>query len=1094
LVDQAEELFSAEAGQEARALLGLARDLFGASDGGASQLRLIVAATIRTDRYEVMQTAEELSGVDTLLFNDLKPMRTDRFRQVIDGPARRSTEGGHRLTLESHLVDRLLADASATTTAGGDTLPLLSGTMSRLFADYGHTGELTLAQYERMGGIDSVVQTEIDKLLSNDDSVRAKQLVLLREAFIPWLATVSDQDEPMRRIALWSDLPQASREMVEKFVDARILIRDRRRLGDGEGDAQDVVEIALESFLRQWEELAEWLRDEREHLKAADELLRDADRWQTSDQDPVYLYPGPLLEKAEKLAATPVYGRQLESTREFLVASRENVSQQQRRNAIRLWLVLAVTIVVAFVAVAGFFSARRSQAAAERSAQDATAQKLVAEAQAMLADTREGDDLQALHELLAANKLANQPNDRPLLDALVNRFSMLKVLKTEEPVIGVAFAKNGRRLALAEPAGIRIWDTSVPGWQDNIRDTGQRLAAGTAKLTSMAISPDGRMVAAGDDAGNVQVWDTSEQDPAGRVVGSKHEGRVTSVAFSRDGRIASAGVDGVVDISSPDGGPSPPIVTGAEIFSVAFSPSGDRLALGRADGTIQLFDVNNRAPVPSALRANAHIDGVMSVAFSPDGQFLASGGADNKVRLWRAMTVDPIREMSGHTATVTGVAFNANSTRIVSGGNDKTVQLFDVATGTRIGDPMRGHGGLVLAVDFVSDSNEIVSGGNEHTMRLWDAVMGQPISTAMTSRTGPVTDVAISPDGHEIASSGTDKTVRLWNADTGAQIDSLSHHTGAVTSVAFSPVGRVVATASTDGTIRLWRPGSDAAPTKYDAGRPLTAVEFDATGDRLASAGVDGQVTIWDIRSGRPALLENKDHAIVYGVAFDPKKRDRLASVSASGYLRMWQVTDGRQLWERDEATELPEAVRAEELLAQGYPGSLISVAFSPDGLRVASGGVDWTTAGGAVGFLQRWNVEDGSPVGEPIKVGNAVMGIAFSPGPTDPGGDQLVVASFDPYEVQLWNADTPGAAQFIFADHQAQVVSVAISPDGRRIVSGSADGSVRIWPNLPTVPADAAICAKLTSSMTEGEWDAWISEEIPYQPTCAEEPAGEPN
>ena len=72
----------------------------------------------------------------------------------------------------------------------------------------------------------------------------------------------------------------------------------------------------------------------------------------------------------------------------------------------------------------------------------------------------------------------------------------------------------------------------------------------------------------------------------------------------------------------------------------------------------------------------------------------------------------------------------------------------------------------------------------------------------------------------------------------------MSQHKGMVTSVAFSPVGRVVATASTDGTIRLWRPDNDATPTKYDAGRPLTAVEFDATGDHLAAAGVDGQVTI----------------------------------------------------------------------------------------------------------------------------------------------------------------------------------------------------------------------------------------------------------
>ena len=160
-------------------------------------------------------------------------------------------------------------------------------------------------------------------------------------------------------------------------------------------------------------------------------------------------------------------------------------------------------------------------------------------------------------------------------------------------------------------------------------------------------------------------------------------------------------------------------------------------------------------------------------------------------------------------------------------------------------------------------------------------------------------------------------------------------------------------------------------------------------------------------------------------------------------------------------------------------------MAFSPDGQRVAAGGVNWTKAGGAVGFLQRFNADDGATVGQPIKVGNAVMGIAFSRTPASVSGDRIVVASFDPYEVQLWNTEKPNDAQFIFAGHQAQVVSVAISPDNRRIVSASADGSLRIWPNLPTTPADEAICAKLTSSMSEKQWDTWISTEMPLQETC---------
>lgn len=1089
-IDQAEELFSSEAGPEARALLGLGRDLLSAGPAaGVEPLRLIIAVTIRTDRYEVMQTADEFSGVDTLLFNDLKPMRKDRFQQVIEGPARRATEGGRPLSVDTRLVDRLLADATATT-SGGDALPLLSGTLARLYTDYGATGGLTSAQYEQLGGIDRVVQTEIDKILSNDESVRNTQLALLREAFIPYLATVSESDEPMRRIGLFADLPPTCLPLIEKLVDARILIRDRRDLDDGHGGQQDVVEIALESFLRQWAELAGWLRDAREDLKSADELLRTAARWHSSDCDAAYLYPVRLLEKAEALSATTTFGRQLESTREFLVASRQQVSNEQRdkeamlrRNAVRLGLVLAVAVAVAVVAVGAFVSARHSQRVAQQSARDATAQKLVAESQALLTDTREGDDVRALKQLLAANKLAAVPSERPLLDALVNRFGMKKVLETKEPVIAVAASDDGHRLAMAEPGGIRVWDTGAANWSDDLRDGGRLLANDGAKLTSMAISSDGRRIVSGNDVGVVQVWDTSETQPVSRVIGRRHQGRVTSVAISRDGGIASAGVDGVVDIMAPDGAEMAPITVGGMVFAVAFNPAGNQLAIGTADGGLRLFGLGGPAVTAGPQNPGAHAGGVMSLAYSPDGRLLASGGADTKVRLWNSDTLAPVRELTGHTATVTSVAFNADGSRLASGGNDRTVGLWDVGTGSRIGDPMRGHGGLVLSVDFISDGNEIVSGGNEHTLRLWDADLGQPLSTPIGGRSGPLTDVAISPDGHSIVSGGADRTVRVFNVDTGIQIAAMSEHTGVVTSVAFSPSGDAVASASTDGTVRLWRPGGSAPPVEFDAGRPLTAVEFSPRGGRLAAAGVDGQVILWDLLTGRKTLLENKDQVITYGLSFDPRS-DRIASVSASGYLRMWQLTDGRQLWQSNAVDHLPADVVVGEHVAQGYPGPLITVAFSPDGQRVAAGGVNWTSDGGAVGFVQRFNADDGTQTGEPFKVGLAVMDIAFSPRSEDSGGDRMVVASFDPYEVQLWNSDSPKTAEFIFADHQAQVVSVVISADGRRIVSASADGAVRVWPNLPTVAPEVALCSKLTSDIGE-QWATWISKEFPAQPVC---------
>ena len=158
-LDQAEELFSADAGQQAEQFLALLAELLGKMN--ATELGLVVAATIRTDRFEVMQNHPALDGIGTVLFDELKPMPDSEFKEVITGPAERATEAGHRLSIAPDLVSRLLADAAE----GADTLPLLALTLARLHTDYATVGELTLANYESMGGMRDVVNNEVDEIL-----------------------------------------------------------------------------------------------------------------------------------------------------------------------------------------------------------------------------------------------------------------------------------------------------------------------------------------------------------------------------------------------------------------------------------------------------------------------------------------------------------------------------------------------------------------------------------------------------------------------------------------------------------------------------------------------------------------------------------------------------------------------------------------------------------------------------------------------------------------------------------------------------------------------------------------------------------------
>src|SRR5207253_4255762 len=128
----------ADAGPEARKFLSLISEILRdglrpAGDASSPVVSLIVAFTIRSDRYEPLQTASELAGLQTTVFDDLKPMSTTRFREVIMGPVQRASTAAGRLEIKPDLVERLVEDCAT----GADTLPLLSLTLERLYHDFG---------------------------------------------------------------------------------------------------------------------------------------------------------------------------------------------------------------------------------------------------------------------------------------------------------------------------------------------------------------------------------------------------------------------------------------------------------------------------------------------------------------------------------------------------------------------------------------------------------------------------------------------------------------------------------------------------------------------------------------------------------------------------------------------------------------------------------------------------------------------------------------------------------------------------------------------------------------------------------------------
>ena len=327
-IDQAEELFGTEGLAEAATFLHmLGRTLA----SGQPARRILAIATIRSDRYELLQTEPNLIEVKQDLFN-LSPIPPTEFKAVIEGPARRVVDNGGRLAVDPMLTERLIADAQ-----GADTLPLLAFTLERLYADYGSEGKLTLAEYEQLGGMKGSIEAAIAQALAEPSRLpqipagKEEQLSCLRMAFIPWLARIdAESGLAMRRVAQLDEIPRESRAVVQRLVEARLLLIDRR-------GAVDVIEVAHESLFRQWPALSAWLEAEAANLRLVEGIERATNEWVSSGRLTAWLdHRGERLEAANRLSVrTDFQKRFTDDVIAYLTACRmqANVEDAKRRRA-----------------------------------------------------------------------------------------------------------------------------------------------------------------------------------------------------------------------------------------------------------------------------------------------------------------------------------------------------------------------------------------------------------------------------------------------------------------------------------------------------------------------------------------------------------------------------------------------------------------------------------------------------------------------------------------------------------------------------------------------------------------------------------------
>jgi WD40 repeat protein/tRNA A-37 threonylcarbamoyl transferase component Bud32 len=510
-------------------------------------------------------------------------------------------------------------------------------------------------------------------------------------------------------------------------------------------------------------------------------------------------------------------------------------------------------------------------------------------------------------------------------------------LAHDDVVSDIVFMPDGRTLvSLGKEGGhLKFWDVAT-----GAEKVERRLYGCPPDLVSLALSPDGKVIAAGGYSDAVWLWSTAE--PAAAPTRLAVPPVVRSLAFARSGtQLVATGGSGMFRVWRLDGdgrearpgrsirwdGGNGRAVVLARNDSLLITASEEDGAVefwdpARLDGWESLSPLPPRVPIPTDL---------MDVALSPDGrgasvhwrgQVAVLDLSKRWVQWSRLSPPGSHALLSANqkwTSGPTAVAFSPDGQTMAVGSADHQTRVWNVESAKQI--LMLEHGARVRAVAFSPSGALIATVGDDHTARLWEFPSGAP-RAALASQSGSDLTLAFSSDGRTLAVAGQDRAfgVSLWDVGTGQRRSRLSDSdsaaarvrsapaagryveaTVAVRAVAFSPDDSALATGCSDGIIRLWDVASgDIRQTLSGHVASVCRMAFAPDGLSLASLGEDNVVNLWHLKTGQRFFSMDSQKRELHGLAFSRDGRllvtgARSPNKDAPSSLLMWGDWAGRR-------------------------------------------------------------------------------------------------------------------------------------------------------------------------------------------------------
>lgn len=761
----------------------------------------------------------------------------------------------------------------------------------------------------------------------------------------------------------------------------------------------------------------------------------------------------------------------------------------------------AAFVIVALIAGLAVHSFQQSRLARESSRHAEKSTRAEAEARGKSEELLTRMELQRAEDLFAvddhsgglaylARVLRRNPDDRltgtRLLSALRDVSHLQPVLnfpRQDAPAAEVRWSPDGRSLAVLRGGTVEMWN-SVTGSQFYHSANG-------AASSDVRFSPDGRRFATvGVDC---QIFDSATgKATTGLLV---HEGRqiisnvpCTHAAFSSDSRfiattcfhqdaivwnVESGEVMARIPMRSKAMAETSKFTDWWAATAVEFSPSGQMVAISRADGWVFVWDLATQQVIVSTQIASRR-DG--QLFFSPDGTrlYCAQGGEVIAIDLAKNQRL----EWSLATGTeIISVALSPSGRELAVAHADRTVRFYATTDGSEQPGALT-HPRIPSGVEFSADGARLLTFTPPAGLQVWDVASRRPLVVPLRK---PVNSAVLSPSGQKIATAGKDGGVLIWRVEAAEALPMILPIGAALT--AFHPDQRLLATnAGSAIDVWDWPTGKRVGPTMTHPPQ-IFSLAFYPSGDRLVSGGRnDASARTWDFRRGVETLPPLRSTGYIGSLSFSADGRllciggnskktrvwDALAGSPVSpdfGETSNFQTItrDGSRVVIQSHKEDDPDAKGRAAQIFDAKTGALIGTAATdPSGvafLRLAPDGKIFATISGE-GAVRVWSAFDGTPLSPPMRPLSAVRQVSFSP-----DGSRLSLAGDQTVRVWDWKTNQPVGAAL---QHTETVRTAEFSPDGMRMAT-SAAGVLRIW----DVETGRALTTNLPNHGGELGWTA---------------------